>query len=355
MKSTNPTVEVDRKLKQRFKPRRRNKGRLSKGDIEISSKSSGNSINVSTNSNQKSLIRTQMTTSNLNPTNQKPIENKVAIDKNTTESLNHEENTTKVQAESINVLKTKLDINKPEAKSLKKIKSLANTTRGRGHGPHQQRKEPDTQSAAKEEIPRSFNQRFRQRFSSRNKEDSKHAGSNNVAKQSGKARNILTVPISAKRLSASHTPANAPPEKYFDIAFKHAEVTWAQDPFRRGSTIVEGPQFDIDYTKDPNYNSDDNEGIVETFSNFGKEESSIKVLPTNPVSFPTIHRSREQPQKSNPNENIKLRDFESVSSESFGSFSAADPVFVPLFTPDLTRQEPNDSPLFEPFSFFIHL
>merc|ERR1712106_838029 len=98
--STNPPVEVDRKLKQRFDPRRRNKGRLSKSDIVISSKSSGNSINVSTNTNQKSLIRTQMTTSNLKPTNQKRIENKVAIDKNITESLNHEENTTKVQAES---------------------------------------------------------------------------------------------------------------------------------------------------------------------------------------------------------------------------------------------------------------
>ena len=83
--------------------------------------------------------------------------------------------------------------------------------------------------------------------------------------------------------------AVAASEKYLDIAFAHAEVTRAQDPFRAGSADVEGPQFDIDYTKDPNYNSEDNEGPVGTFSNFGTEEGSLRPVPeqrqTQPAQF----------------------------------------------------------------------
>jgi len=231
-------------------------------------------------------------------------------------------------------------------------KSISGSRR-RGHVPQRQKSDPESVSEVKDsdvQRTKSFNPRFRQRFTSRSRqksnEDSEYVGSN--ARQSAKARSKLTIQTSP-HTPVSNTPASAAPDKYLDIAYKHAEVTWAQDPFRKGSDSVKGPKFDIDYTKDPNYNSDDNEGPVKTFSNFGKEQKSI-IHPTVPVRLPNIHRG-----SSVQITNVKLPDFQSVSSESFGSFSAPVPVFIPLFTPDLTKHVPGESPLFKPFTISVQL
>merc|ERR1712168_772574 len=127
--------------------------------------------------------------------------------------------------------------------------------------------------------------------------------------------NRLAVQTTDKTEDASHTDGiKTTPENYFDIAYKHAEVTWAQDPFRKNSADAEGPKFDIDYTKDPNYNSADNEGPVGTFSNFGNEELSFSVQPlaTIPRRLPSSHLDDKIEE-----ENIKLKSFQSVSSDSF--------------------------------------
>merc|ERR1712083_748258 len=259
-------------------------------------------------------------------------------------------------------------------------------SRRRGQVPRQRISDPDQGSditdnneVSKAERPRSFNHRFRQRFTSSNRqkpdEDVKPVGS--TARQSGRARNRLAVQTAPRTQGASQTEGvKSVPKNYFDIAYKHAEVTWAQDPFRKSSDDIEGPKFDIDYTKDPNYNSADNEGPVGTFSNFGKEEKSISVQPlaTIPKRLPSSHlddKPRDFQSVSSVSfprrlptshlgekideENIKLRDFQSVSSESFGSFSEPGPVFIPLFTPDLTKHVPEDSPLFQPFTISVHL
>ena len=209
--------------------------------------------------------------------------------------------------------------------------------------------------------PRTVAHRRRQQFDPRNKqqldEDSKGVGSNIKAKSIEKTRDIPTVPITA----------SAAPDKYLDIACAHAEITWAQDPFRAGSADVEGPQFDIDYTKDPNYNSEDNKGPVEIFANFGTEEGSLGTVPeqlenikhTNliPDSFsfvPSIQRTRQKQQGTETKDEPSLHHFEAKSRDHFGSFSDPDPVFVPLFVPDLRKQDQaGGQQFFQPFSFSV--
>ena len=149
-------------------------------------------------------------------------------------------------------------------------------------------------------------------------------------------------------------------------------MTWAQDPFRKDSKDVDGPQFDIDYTKDPNFNSDDNEGSVDTFTNFAKEEESLSKKESQktetqeprfrnnvPGGFsfvPNIERSRQRQSQITKRDRNISEYYEAVSNENIGSFSAPAPVFVPLFVPDLRKQEQADiSPLFQPFSFSVNL
>jgi len=127
---------------------------------------------------------------------------------------------------------------------------------------------------------------------------------------------------------------------------------------------VDGPSFDIDYSKDPNYNSNDNEGSSGTFSNFAKElESSRTKSPTE--AFEKVNygsnrylfvpgkqrtRQRQTPRRT------QLEDIEGVSSETVGSSSSPDPVLIPFFVPDLSRlEQSNKQPLFEPFSFSVNL
>ena len=58
----------------------------------------------------------------------------------------------------------------------------------------------------------------------------------------------------------------------FDIekALKHAELTWAQDPFRKVTGLPGKPTFDIDFTKNPatSYNE------VSTFNGLTRSRSS---------------------------------------------------------------------------------
>ena len=101
------------------------------------------------------------------------------------------------------------------------------------------------------------------------------------------------------------------------------------------------------------YNSEDNEGAVETFSNFGAEEGSLRPVPEQlekikheniiPGSFsfvPSIQRTRQRQQ----------------GTKNKGLFSDPDPVFVPFFVPDLSKKEQADEhQFFTPFSFSVHL
>ena len=98
------------------------------------------------------------------------------------------------------------------------------------------------------------------------------------------------------------------------------------------------------------YNSEDNEGAVETFSNFGAEEGSLRPVPEQlenikheniiPGSFSFVQRTRQRQQ----------------GTKNKGLFSDPDPVFVPFFVPDLSKQEQaGDKQLFTPFSFSVHL
>ena len=147
-------------------------------------------------------------------------------------------------------------------------------------------------------------------------------------------------------------------------------MTWAQDPFRKDSEVVDGPQFDIDYTKDPNFNSDDSEGSVDEFSNFAKEEESLSTKESQQAqtqearsrnnggfSFvPNIERNGQRQSQITNKERNNSEDSEPVSSVNIGSFSAPAPVFVPLFVPDLRKHQQEDkSPLFQPFSFSVNL
>ena len=115
---------------------------------------------------------------------------------------------------------------------------------------------------------------------------------------------------------------------------------------------MEGPQFDIDYTKDPNYNSEDNEGPVEKISNFGTEEGSLR-----PVSFvPSIQRTRQRQQGTENKDNPSMHNFEAVTRDHFGLFSDSDPVFVPFSVPDLRKQDQaGEQQFFQPFSFSVDL
>jgi len=413
--STKP--QVDNRL-IRFNPRIRNRGRiLDKAEdkdsikpIRISNRQPNNQQSSQTeNSAAKQLSTNQIIDddpASINENIRNTLRNKEAVAHLTNVS---NKGGTVVETDSTNVSDTLKTNRKPlggasaEPNYEKKTnlqeklptRRLISGSRRRGHVPKQQTSDLDPGSAIKDnnkvsevERPRSFNHRFRQRFTSSNRhksdEDAKHVGSH--ARQSGRARNRLTVQTAPKTQGASQTEAvKSVPKNYFDIAYKHAQVTWAQDPFRKSSDDTEGPKFDIDYTKDPNYNSADNEGPVGTFSNFGNEEESVSTIPQQIPSIPRrlssthladqIQEENIQPRDfqslssdsfprrlptSNlgnkiQEENIKLRDFQTVSSESFGSFSEADPVFIPLFTPDLTKHVPEDSPLFEPFTISVHL
>ena len=79
------------------------------------------------------------------------------------------------------------------------------------------------------------------------------------------------------------------------------------------------------------------------------------------VFVPSIQRHRQrQAQKDirNPNGTnmIERQDFDAVSSETVGSFSSPDRVFIPLFVPDIRKLDQlKTSSLFEPFSFSVNL
>merc|ERR1711874_234684 len=390
------TAKVDQRLKLKFDPRRRNKDRFSETDIFFGSKRKlterpAVSKSISGFSEKVSKIVTDppKLTKKSNPsadtnqfinlsTNQKSDEDTASSNDTTDTTIKHKErviSSSNVSKEDVSQEETKSVIaedtlkgnhikleenisdrnlgRKSKLTERPAVNKSISGSRRRGHVPQRQKSDPESVSEVKDsdvQRTKSFNPRFRQRFTSRSKqksnEDSEYVGSN--ARQSAKARSNLTVQTSP-HTPVSNTPASAAPDKYLDIAYKHAEVTWAQDPFRKGSDSVKGPKFDIDYTKDPNYNSDDNEGPVKTFSNFGKEQKSI-IHPTVPVRLPNIHRG-----SSVQITNVKLPDFQSVSSESFGSFSAPVPVFIPLFTPDLTKHVPGESPLFKPFTISVQL
>jgi len=436
--------QVDNTSKVRFNPRIRNRGRRpdkvenkdstkSTKPIRISNRQPNNQQSSQTeNSAAKQLSTNQIlddTPASINENIRNTIRNKEAVAHLTNVS---NKDGAAVETDSTNVSDTIKTNRKPlgntstesnhEKKSNlnEKLPSnrLISGSRRRRPVPTQQTSDPDpgndikdNNKVSKVERPRSFNHRFRQQFTSSNRqkpnEDAKPVGS--TARQSGRSRNRLAVQTAPRTQGASQTQeVKSVPKNYFDIAYKHAEVTWAQDPFRKSSDDIEGPTFDIDYTKDPNYNSADNEGPVGTFSNFGKEENFISAqpqpLPTTPRRLPTTREENiklidfqsvssfprrlpsshldDKAEEENiklrdfqsvssesfprrlptshlgdkiQEENIKLRDFQSVSSESFGSFSEPDPVFIPLFTPDLTKHVPEDSPLFQPFTISVHL
>jgi len=411
---TSTKSQVENTSKVRFNPRIRNRGRIpdkvenkdsleSTKPIRISNRQPNNQQSSQTeNSAAKQLSTNQIisdTPASINENIRNTFRNKEAVGHLT--NVSNKEGAA-VETDSTNVLDTIKTNRKPlGTTSTEKIilneklpsNRLISGSRRRGHVPRQQTSDPDqgtdikdSNKVSKAERPRSFNHRFRQRFTSSNRqkpdEDVKPAGSS--ARQSGRARNRLAVQTAPRTQGASQTQeVKSVPKNYFDIAYKHAEVTWAQDPFRKSSDDIEGPKFDIDYTKDPNYNSADNEGPVGTFSNFGNEEQSFSVQPlaTIPRRLPSSHlddkieeeniKLRDFQSVSSDSfprrlptsqigekveeENIKLRDFQSVSSESFGSFSEPGPVFIPLFTPDLTKHVPEDSPLFQPFTISVHL
>jgi len=378
--------DVNHRLKLSFDPRRRNRGRIPAKTEDKDSKENQNPITISNQAaNNEKIIQTKSSASKHLLINKKADEKPSTINENIRKTLVENEVTTLpssvfdkkeevVKSESTNELdtiKTKTKVfgsttleSKQEIKSnlLEKTttKNVPSGSRRRAHVPRRQNNEhPEPVSTnekkskiSEEDKPRSFSHRFRQRFTSSNRQkstkDGKHVGTN--ARQSGRARNRLAVQTTAN--TAGIETIETAPENYFDIAYKHAEVTWAQDPFRKNSADAEGPKFDIDYTKDPNYNSADNEGPVGTFSNFGKEEKTLSIVPaqTFPVRLPTTTVG-----SGFQNENVKLQDFQSVSSEAFGSFSESSPVFIPLFTPDLTKHVPQDSPLFKPFTISVHL
>ena len=113
-------------------------------------------------------------------------------------------------------------------------------------------------------------------------------------------------------------------------------------------------------------NPQDNEGPVETFSNFGTEEGSLRpvpeqldnmkhenIIPDRFTFVPIIQRSREGTKNI---DRTNLRNFEAVASQHFGSFSDPDPVFVPFFVPYRIKQkQAGDQQLFQPFSFSLDL
>jgi len=211
--------------------------------------------------------------------------------------------------------------------------------------------------------PRRITQRLKQSFDPRKRHNPKVEMNEDAVKpiNLAKAKNN---PSSTQKHSKTSSGEENPSEEYFDIAFKHAEVTWAQDPFRKVNGQVDGPSFDIDYSKDPNYNSNDNEGSAGKFSNFAKELKSSRTKSSENVNYgsnrylfvPRKQRTRQRQTPRTHTDRTQLEDIEGVSIETVGSSSSTDPVLIPFFVPDLSRlEQSNKQPLFEPFSFSVNL